>query len=85
MARKPVVELGEEAPRSLKFGIIVTIAIFWAAFIRTALNEFFVPYLGVSIAVSDLIIAVLATVIGYLILHGYRKIYYRLKKTKLEV
>ena len=82
MVKKPVIELGEIVPRSLKFGIIVAIAIFWAQFLRQILLEFLGAYL-VSPSLIDFVLAVLATVLGLLILETYRKITSKLKKVKI--
>ncbi len=85
MAKKPVTEIGETVPRTLKFGIIVAVAIFWVDFIRSAFIEFVLPYAAHSLVLSNLIIAILATIVGYLILLFYRRIYFKLKKAKVEV
>jgi len=82
MAKKAVVEVGEVVPRSLKFGIIVAIAIFWAQFLRQLLMEMVGAYL-VFPSLIDFIFAVLATILGLLILETYRKITSRLRKVKV--
>lgn len=82
MAKKPVVEVGEVVPRSLKFAIIVAIALFWAQFFRQMLLEIMGSYF-VSPSLVDFILAVSATILGLLILETYRKITSRLKRVKV--
>jgi len=82
--KKPVVEVGEVVPRSLKFGIIVAIALFWAQFLREILVEFVDYYFEISSAwLVDFILALTATILGLLILETYRKITSRLRKVKV--
>jgi len=82
--KKSVTEVGETVPKNLKFGIIVTVAIFWAEFLRSALKEFFYIFLkNYMIVITDLILAVMATLAGYFVLLGYRKIISGLKKLKV--
>ena len=84
MAKKAVVEVGEVVPRSLKFGIIVAIALFWAQFLREILVEFVDYYFEISSAwLVDFILALTATILGLLILETYRKITSRLRKVKV--
>ncbi|MBD3398235.1 hypothetical protein GF412_03510 [Candidatus Micrarchaeota archaeon] len=84
MRKKPIVEVGEKVPRSLKFGIIVAVAIFWADFLRSLLaerlSELFIPY---SEAMVDLSIAIIVTTIGLVILATYPKIRNMMKKLKI--
>lgn len=81
MAKKPVTEIGKYTPGSLKFGIIVTVAIFWAQFFRSFVHDVVMP--GTPEWLLNFIMAVIISAAGYLILSGYRKIYYRLKKMKV--
>ncbi len=77
-------DLGKTVPEGLKFGIIVTVAVFWADFLKSALKDMFNFALkGTFDTLASFIIAVSATVIGYLILLSYRKIVYRLKEIEL--
>ncbi len=82
MVKKPVIEFGELVPRSLKFGIIVAIALFWAQFLRQILLETIGHYFA-SPSLVDFILAVSATILGLLILETYRKITSRLKRVKV--
>ena len=83
-AKKAVIEVGEVVPRSLKFGIIVAIALFWAQFIRQILVDFLGYYFEISSSwLVDFILAVMATILGLLILETYRKITSRLRKVKI--
>lgn len=84
MAKKPVVEVGKWAPSNLKFGIIVAVAILWAYFFRSVLYDISVwvnP--GTPLWAADLSVAVIASVVGYLILRSYRRLLWRLKKIKM--
>jgi len=84
MAKKPVIEVGEVVPRSLKFGIIVAIVIFWAQFLRGILIDFLGYYFDITSAwLVDLILAIMATILGLLILETYRKITSKLRKVKV--
>lgn len=83
MAKKPVVEVGETVPRSLKFAIIVAVAIFWAAFFRTILIDIFSAYYIESPIAVDFTLAVIATIVGYIILLTYRKILSKLRKVRV--
>jgi len=82
--KKRVVEVGEVVPRSLKFGIIVAIALFWAQFLREILIEFLDCYFEISsVSLVDFILAVMATILGIAILETYRKITSKLRKVKV--
>lgn len=84
MAKKPVTELGKWAPSNLKFGIIVAVAIFWVYFIRSFLYDMFVAInSSAPMWLVDLCIALLATLVGYLVLTGYRKIRSGLRKIEV--
>ncbi|MFP4115874.1 MAG: hypothetical protein ACLFTQ_01545 [Candidatus Aenigmatarchaeota archaeon] len=81
---KPIVDVGRTVPKNLKFAVIVTVAVFWAEFLRTALQGSFALLFGASMQiVVDFIVAVAATVIAYLFLLTYRKIIPKLKKLKV--
>jgi len=82
--KKPIVDVGGQVPRSLKFGIIVAVAILWAQFFRSWLTEHFMNVFDVESMVRvDFSVAVFATVIGSIILVAYRKILNRMKKVKV--
>ena len=82
--KKAIVEVGEGVPRSLKFGIIVAIAILWAQFLRTWLLDYFSGVVeSQSVVLVDFSVAVIATIIGYLIFITYRKIMTRMRKVKV--
>jgi len=84
MAKKPVIEVGETVPRSLKFGIIVAVALLWAQFFRGGLVDFLeIHFGGHSDTTVDLIVAMTASIIGWLILITYPKIRSRLRKVKI--
>ena len=81
--KKPITEIGQVVPSNFKFGIIVAIALFWAEFVRSILNSIFSwVSIGMPI-VSDLILAIIATALGYFVLVSYRKIRSRLQKVKV--
>ena len=82
--KKSIVEIGGQVPRSLKFGIIVAVALLWAQFLRSGLTEFFVGVFEVDSAVRvDFSVAVFGTVIGYILLVAYRKTMNGIKKVKV--
>ncbi len=84
MVKKPVVEVGERVPRSLKFGIIVAVALFWAQFLRTVMTETLYYYFNAqAVAVVDFIIAFIATIVGWLIFAAYPKIRSKLRRVKV--
>ena len=81
--KRPITEVDSTVPANFKFGIIVAIAIFWAQFIRSLLESLF-SFMGISgQIVADLFTAVLATLLGYIVLLSYRKIRTWLEKVKL--
>ena len=82
--KKPIVEVGGQVPRSLKFGIIVAVALLWAQFFRSWLTEHFMDVFEVdSLVRVDFSVAAFATVIGSVTLVAYRKILNRMKKVKV--
>ncbi len=84
MAKKPLVEVGEKVPRTLKFGIIVAVALLWAQFFRGILVDILELYFNShSETTVDLIIALTATVVGWLILVAYPKIRSKLMQIKI--
>lgn len=82
--KKPIVDVGQAVPKNLKFAMIVTVAVFWAEFLRSFLREIFRWVAGTQMEIAvNFIVAVAATVIAYLVLLFYRKIVPRLKKIKV--
>ena len=79
--KKTITDVGRQVPSNFKFGVIVAIAIFWADFLRSVLNEAF-STTGSAPVLSNFVIAVIASVIGYLVMLSYRRIQHRLKKLK---
>jgi hypothetical protein len=85
LRKHPITEIGREVPGNLKFGIIVAVAILWAQFLGALLNGLFsIMHISTPI-LTDLIIALVASAIGYLVLLSYRKIKARLSKVKVKV
>jgi len=81
--RKAITDIGSQVPSNFKFGVIVAIAIFWADLLRSILNQAF-SSLNVSAPIlSNFVIAVIATVIAYVVMLSYRKIQSRLKRLRL--
>lgn len=81
--KKPITEIGQVVPGNFKFGLIVAVALFWADFVRSILNGIFsLANIDMPI-VTDFILAIAVTFLGYLILVSYRKIRLRLEKVKL--
>jgi hypothetical protein len=81
--KRPITEIGRTVPGNFKFGIIVTIAVLWAQFLK-ALLDTLLSFMGVSGPIlSNFLIAGLVSVAGYLMLMDYRKIRFRLKKIKV--
>jgi ABC-type sulfate transport system permease subunit len=81
--KHPITDIGRQVPSNLKFGIIVAIAILWAQFLGALLNGLF-SILNISTPIlTDLIIALVASAVGYLVLLSYRKIRIRLRRVKV--
>lgn len=84
MPKKSIAKVGHQMPSNLKFGIIVAVAVFWANFLKSLLSSIFESFMDPSLrVVADLIVAVTATIIAYIILVSYRKIRNRLKDVKV--
>jgi hypothetical protein len=80
---KPITEIGQTVPSNFKFGLIVAVALFWADFVRSVLNGVFsLANLNMPI-VTNLILAIVATALGYLVLVSYRRIKSRLQKVRM--
>jgi len=81
--RKAITEIGQVVPSNFKFGLIVAVALFWADFVRSILNGIFsLANINMPI-VTDFILAIAATALGYLVLISYRRIRSRLQKVKI--
>ena len=83
---KPLVKIGARMPSNLKFALMVTAAIFWAEFLRTLLTFVFDAYitsLATGPAIRDFVLAVLVTIIVYIVFLSYTKIKRRLQKVKV--
>jgi len=80
--KKTIADIGGQVPSNFKFGVIVAVAIIWADFLRSVLNEAFSKINISAPILSSLVIAIIATVIAFLVMLGYRKIYSRIKKIK---
>ncbi len=81
--KKALTEIGQSVPGNFKFGLIVAVALFWTDFIRSVLDSIFSLISIETPVVSNLILAVAATALGYLVLIGYRKLKSRLEKIKI--
>ncbi len=80
---KPITEIGQTVPGNFKFGLIVAVALFWADFLRSLLNGLFSLFKINAPIVTNLIMAIVVTVLAILVLLGYRKIKSRLEKVKV--
>jgi len=81
--KKSITEIGQVVPSNFKFGIIVAVALFWGEFLKSALNSAF-SWANISMPiVTDLILAIVATALGYFVLMSYRRIRSRLQKIKM--
>jgi hypothetical protein len=83
-AKKDLTKIGVDVPGNLKFAIIVTVGIFWSQFLRDVLTDVLGPLLeNNSNSFADLILALAATGLGFLILSSYKKIRSVLDKIKV--
>ena len=78
--KKAIVEIGHEVPTSLKFGIIVSVALFWVQLLRSIFNDILALLNFSSNILVDFITALIVTFLGYLVLLSYRRIKSRLIK-----
>ena len=77
---KESLDIGSGVPSSLKFGIIVSVALFWVQLLRSIFNDI-LALLNFSLNILvDFIIALIVTFLGYLILLSHRRIEARLIK-----
>ena len=79
-AKKEILDVGGGVPSSLKFGIIVTVALFWVQFLRSIFTDVLSLLNFSSNILVDFIMALIVTFLGYLVLFSYRKIRNRLIK-----
>ena len=70
---KDITNKGRETPSSLRFGIIVTVSLFWVQFVKSILTDFFSAINVNSHILVDFLMAVLVTLLGYLVILSYRK------------
>jgi hypothetical protein len=81
--KKSITEIGQGVPSNFKFGLIVAVALFWADFVRSILNSIF-SLINISMPiVTNFILAITATILGYFVLIGYRRIKSRLQKIRM--
>jgi pilus assembly protein TadC len=81
--KRSITEIGQVVPSNFKFGLIVAVALFWADFVRSMLNSIF-SLININIPiVTDFILAIAATILGYMVLLSYRRIKSRLQKIKV--
>ena len=71
---KDIANMGKEIPSSLRFGIIVTVSLFWVQFVRSIFTDLFAAFNLNSHILVDFLMALLVTFLGYLVLLSYRKI-----------
>jgi hypothetical protein len=79
----PITEIGRTVPGNLKFGVIVAVAILWAQFLRSILEYIFSLFTFSAPILADFLVAVIVTLLGFLILLDYRKIWAKLRKVKV--
>lgn len=71
---KAIADIGKHTPSSLRFGIIVTVSLFWVQFVRSIFTDLFAAFNLNSHILVDLLMALLVTFLGYLVLLSHRKI-----------
>ena len=71
---KEIADIGKETPSSLRFGIIVTVSLFWVQFVRSIFTDIFSAFNLNSHILVDFLMALLVSFLGYLVLLSYRKI-----------
>jgi len=81
--KESITEIGHGVPSNLKFGIIVAVALFWADLVKAILNGLFSLMNIKTPIVTDLILAITATALGYIVLNSYRKLKSRLEKIEV--
>ena len=81
--KKSITELGEGVPSNFKFGLIVAVAVFWVDFVRSVLNGI-LSLININMPiVTNFILAVTVTLLGYLTLISYRRMRTRLQKIRM--
>ena len=84
MVNRNVSAIGKDVPKNLKFGIIVMVAIFWVEVLKTFSNMFLMNIIfAENPLLSDISIALIVTLAGYIVLIGWGKIKYFLNKVKI--
>ena len=82
---KTAADIGAEVPANLKFGVLVAIALFWADFLKVLFSDLVQAVFGdKSPLIATFLIAAVATVVGILVLEGYRQIRSFLEKVRVE-
>ena len=79
---KNIANMGKEVPSSLRFGIIVTVSLFWVQLVRSIFTDLFSAMNLNSHILVDFLMALLVTFLGYLVLLSYRKIVVWLKTVR---
>lgn len=82
---KTAADIGSQVPSNLKFGVLVAIALFWADFLKVFFSDVVQYVFGEkSPLLSTFLMALLATVLGVLVLEGYRQIRAFLERVRVE-
>lgn len=81
--KRPITEIGQDVPGNFKFGLIVAVAMFWADLFKAILSGIFSLINVKTPIVSDFILAVAATILGYVVLKSYRRLKSRLQKVEV--
>lgn len=79
--KKPVTDLGKTVPSNLKFAVIISVTLFWVSFFRSFVHD--VMLVSIGDWAVDLVVAVVASMAGYVLLVMYRKIICRLRKVRV--
>jgi hypothetical protein len=80
----PISEIGKGVPKNLKFAMLITLVIFWAEAIRTFLDLVFnMTFQTDNPLFLDVVMALIVSIIIYLVFIGWRKIGIFLEKIKL--
>lgn len=78
---KKLTEVGKGVPSNFKFGLLVTVAIFWTEFIKNIMAYIVEHYFAdKNPMLVSFLTAVFFTALAYLILNDYFKIREKLKK-----
>lgn len=79
---KDISNLGKDTPGSLRFGIIVTVSLFWVQLVRSILDDLFSAFNLNSQILVDFLMALLVSALGYFILLSYRRILDRIRQLR---